>query len=191
MSKDELSYSLSDQDIYKLNPNTKLILYEDIQRFRDIDHLLYPFESVIILYEWQRTRDASIGHYITVNRVPAPPDPSDPKRLRMCIEHFDSYAIKPDKELDQLRDESPAFKRMTGQDQKYLLHLYARSRYPISYNHYPFQSLAEGVSTCGRYAVLRSKLKHMPLDEFAKLFIGQRKSPDQIAVELTQKNLLR
>ena len=173
--KEALGYALSDQDIMRLNPRTKLLLYEDVKGYPTIEHLLHPFDSVIILYEWERTRDASIGHYITVNRV------NDG-----IIEHFDSYGIKPDKELDQLKDSSQAFRKMTGQDQKYLLNLYAQARSPIAYNQYKLQSLDDGVATCGRYAVLRSRYKHMPLDEFARIFTGKRETPDLIAVQLTE-----
>lgn len=173
--KRDLSYALSDRDIKKLNPRTKLILYEDVKRYKNIDHLLQPYDSVIILYEWKRTKDASIGHYITVNRV-----------NNGIIEHFDSYAIKPDMELAQIKDTSPAFKKMTGQDHKYLLNLYVKSPHPISYNHYPLQSLSDDVATCGRFSVIRSLYRHMPLEDFAKLFLNKRESPDEIAVQLTQ-----
>lgn len=170
-----LAYALSDRDLKRLNPRTKIIVYEDVKRYKTIDHLLHPYDSAIILYEWKRTKNYSTGHYITVNRV------NDG-----IIEHFDSYAIKPDDELKQINDMPESFKKMTGQDQKYLLNLYARSNSPISYNHYALQSLSDNISTCGRYCVLRSLYRHMPLDEFAKLFIGKRDSPDVIAVQLTQ-----
>ena len=173
--KRDLSYALSDRDIKKLNPQAKLILYEDVKRFKNIDQLLHPYGSVIILYEWKRTKDASIGHYITVNKV-----------NNGIVEHFDSYAIKPDNELSQIKDTSQAFKKMTGQDHKYLLDLYIKSPYPVSYNHYPLQSLSDDIATCGRYAVIRSLYRHMPLEEFIKIFLNQRDSPDTIAVQLTQ-----
>jgi hypothetical protein len=173
--KYDLAYALSDQDIRRLNPRTKLILYEDVKKYKNIDQLLSPFDSVIILYEWQRTKDASVGHYITVNRV------NDG-----IVEHFDSYAIKPDNELKQLKDASTAFKKMTGQDHKYLLDLYIKSPHQISYNHYPLQSLSDDISTCGRFCVIRSLYRRLPLEEFAKFFINKRGTPDEIAVELTQ-----
>lgn len=173
--KYDLAYALSDQDIRRLNPRTKLILYEDVKKYKTIDQLLAPYDSVIILYEWQRTKDASIGHYITVNRV-----------NNGIVEHFDSYAIKPDKELEQLKDAPQAFKRMTGQDNKYLLDLYLKSPHPISYNHYPLQSLSDEISTCGRFCVIRSLYRYMPLEDFAKIFLNKRDSPDVIAVQLTQ-----
>lgn len=181
--KKALSYALSDEDIRRLNPNTKLLLYEDVKRFKTIDQLLAPFDSAIILYEWHRTHDSSIGHYITVNRV------GSVQPGQILIEHFDSYGIKPDKELNQLRGASMEFKKMTGQDHKYLLDLYAKSHWPISYNQYKLQSPAGNIATCGRYAVLRSRYKHMPLDEFVKLFIGRRESPDEMAVLLTEPKL--
>ena len=170
-----LAYALSDQDIRKLNPRTKLILYEDVKRYRTIDHLLHPYDSVIILYEWKRTKDYSVGHYITVNRV------NDG-----IIEHFDSYTIKPDDELKQISDMPESFKKMTGQDQKYLLKLYAESNKPISYNQYHLQSLSDNISTCGRHCIIRSLYRHMPLDDYVKLFLNKTDSPDVIAVQLTQ-----
>lgn len=173
--KQDLAYALSDRDIRKLNPHTKLMLYEDVKRYKNIDQLLHPYGSVIILYEWQRTRDASIGHYITVNMV------NDG-----IVEHFDSYAIKPDNELKQIENTPMAFKKMTGQDHKYLLDLYLHSPYQVSYNHYPLQSLSDDIATCGRYAVIRSLYRQMPLEEFVKIFLNKGDSPDVIAVQLTQ-----
>ena len=51
--KRDLAYALSDQDIKKLNPRAKLLLYQDVQRYKNIDQLLHPYDSVIILYEWK------------------------------------------------------------------------------------------------------------------------------------------
>ena len=47
-----LAYSLSDDDLRRLNPHTKLLLYEDVKNFPTIDHLLHPYNCAIILYEW-------------------------------------------------------------------------------------------------------------------------------------------
>ena len=171
-----LAYSLSDEDIRRLNPNAKLLLYEDVKNYPTIDHLLHPYDCAIILYEWERTKDASIGHYIAVVALPDG-----------TIEHFDSYGIKPDNELKQIKDKSDAFKRMTGQDQQHLLKLYINSPYQISYNQYKLQSLGSGISTCGRFAGLRTKYKNLTLDQFKDLFMGHRNSPDEIAVMMTQK----
>lgn len=170
---DDPSYSLSGEDILRLNPNTKLILYEDVSSYNTIDELLEPFDSVIILYEWERKGDTSIGHYVTVNRV-----------NNYMIEHFDSYAFKPDEELKQLKNASEAYKRMTKQDHKYLLDLYINCPYVMSYNHYKFQSLDENISTCGRYCILRSLLRFMPLEQFATL-ITSTGNPDQFVTLLT------
>ena len=174
MYMDDVGYSLSDEDIMRLNPNVKIILYEDVSKHRTLDELLHPYDSVIILYEWKRTDDTSSGHYIAVNRV-----------NNGMIEHFDSYAIKPDDELKQLKRASEAYKRMTKQDHKYLLDLYIKSPYTISYNHYPFQSLDEGVSTCGRYCVLRCLFRLLPLEQFAHMIMSTG-NPDDFVTKLTQ-----
>lgn len=174
-----LAYSLSDDDLRRLNPHTKLLLYEDVKNFPTIDHLLHPYNCAIILYEWKRTKDASIGHYIAVLKLPDG-----------TIEHFDSYGIKPDRELKQIKDKSDAYKKMTGQDQQYLLKLYIKSPRPISYNQYKLQSINDGISTCGRFSALRTIFKNLSLEQFKDLFMGKRNTPDEIAVMMTQKNIL-
>ena len=173
-----LSYSLSDDDLRRLNPQANLLLYEDVKKYQTIEQLLYPYNCAIILYEWERTNDTSIGHYIAVLALPDG-----------TIEHFDSYGIKPDNELKQIKDKSQAYKKMTGQDQQYLLKLYINSPRPISYNQYKLQSLSDGISTCGRFSVLRTIFKNLTLDQFKDIFMGKKQSPDEIAVLLTQNNL--
>ena len=173
--KNALSYSLSGEDLKQLNPRTNLYLYEDVKNFLTIDHLLHPHGSAIILYEWNRTPDCSIGHYISVIKLPDG-----------GIEHFDSYAIKPDDELKQIQNKSDAFKNMTGQDQKYLLRLYINTHRNVSYNHHRLQSLNNDISTCGRFAVLRTIYKHLTLEQFIDLFKNNSDSADVVAVRLTQ-----
>jgi len=176
--EDALAYSLSDDDIRRLNPNTKILLYEDVKKFPTIQHLLDPFDCAIILYEWKRTQETSIGHYIAVVALPDG-----------TIEHFDSYGILPDNELKQIKNMSSNYKKMTGQDQQYLLKLYIKSPYQISYNQYKLQSLSDDISTCGRFAVLRTIFKNLTLEQFKDLFIGKKNTPDEIAVAMTQKFL--
>ena len=66
---------------------TKLIVYEDLKNYKTLSDLLKPYGSVVILYEWQRQGNNSIGHYISVNKV------------KDSIEHFDSLMFLPDQEL--------------------------------------------------------------------------------------------
>lgn len=153
------------------NRKAKLIIYEDLKKYKTLDDLLAPYGSVVILYEWDRTNDESYGHYVAINRV------------KDSVEHFDSLMFLPDKELSMVPSD---IKKKTRQDHTYLARLYKDSGYPISYNHHKLQ--ADDTSTCGRWAGLRCRLKKVDLDTFANFFLNSRSlTPDQLITLLTIK----
>jgi len=43
----------------------------------------------------------------------------------------------------------------------------------------------KGVSTCGRYVILRIKMKHLNEHQFAKIFTKGKYTSDEVAVLLT------
>lgn len=167
-----LRYSLSSDEVKKLAPNSKFVLYEDVHKYNNIDELLAPYDSIILLYEWIRKPHIISGHYVTLNRLP------DGQ-----IEMFDSFGTKPDESLKELEEVPDAFKRMTNQDHKYLLHLLIDSPYKTSFNEYKLQNPA--YSTCGRWCALRVNYKGLTLKQFVDMFLNKRESPDVIAVHMT------
>lgn len=166
----EMYRSLSGDEVLDLcKHKAKLILYEDLKKYKDIDDLLYPYDSVIILYEYIRTNNESYGHYVCLNRLPSGE-----------IEHFDSLLFKPDQELGMIPE---SIKKKTRQNMAYLAKMLFDSHYPISYNHYKLQK--DDTSTCGRWAGIRCLLKKLTLDEFANLFLNRKYDPDILITALT------
>lgn len=54
---------LSSEDIKKLlNGKTKIILYPDLKKYKDIDSLLYPYNNVVILYINNYDENTISGH---------------------------------------------------------------------------------------------------------------------------------
>jgi len=170
----DMNYSLSDQDILRINPRTHVYLYSDIKKFKNIDQLLYPYDSAVILYEWKRDKNGSVGHYVTINRL-----------NNGVIEYMDSYGCQIDRPLKQLKNSSESFKRWTNQDKQYLLRLLINSNSPVSYNQYQLQSTDDGISTCGRYAVLRGLYKNLSLEDFIGMLQKVHPNPDKAVTMLT------
>lgn len=166
-----LKYSLSSDEVQKLAPKSKFVLYEDLHKYRSIDELLSPYGSVILLYEWIRNPDVISGHYITINRL-----------SNGVIEVFDSFGRKPDVPLLELKDE-PEFKIATNQDHKYLLDLLLKSPYKVSFNEYRLQN--NNYSTCGRWCAMRVRYKLLSLEEFVKMFLNKKETPDVIVTHMT------
>jgi hypothetical protein len=76
------------------------------------------------------------------------------------FEHFDSYGIKPDKELQWINMKK---RRMLKQATPYLSHLLDDERY--IYNRVRYQELDSDVNTCGSHIVNRIyRLKHYNMD---------------------------
>jgi len=170
--KKEMNRALDGHEVLDIaGKKTKLIVYEDLKNYRTLSDLLKPYGSVVILYEWQRQGNNSIGHYISVNKV------------KDSIEHFDSLMFLPDQELKMVPKN---IRKSTRQDHTYLTRLYSESGYPISYNHHKLQ--ADNTSTCGRWAGLRCRFKHIDLDTFAKFFLNNKNiDPDYLITLLTMK----
>lgn len=147
--------ALSDGDIMELmDGNAVIVRYSDIRKYSTIEELLGKDDVVFILYESR----PHFGHWTVLIR--------DQNRQ---IEYFDSYG----KPLDYYIDKIPEpFKSESGQNEKWLSKLLLEYDGPISYNQYKFQKLDQNVKDCGRWSVLRAKLKDLPLESFKTLFKG-------------------
>lgn len=164
-----MDYSLSDSDILNcLSGKTKVILYSDLKNVSDIDDLLKPYDSFVVLHE-QYPR---IGHWacLTLNR------------RNNELEYFNSYGDYPDDFLDLVDD---GLKKKLNEDYPYLTMLMINSKYNLAYNQYKLQKLSNDIATCGRYVVVRILLKDIPLDEFVKIFKNKKYTPDEVAYKLT------
>ncbi len=140
--------------------------YPELAKFKNIEDAFKPYNIIFLLYE---SRDG-YGHWVTlINK-------------RHSIEHFDSYGYKPD---DELKFVPEVFREENNMKLPHLTCLLYKSKKKIEYNDYPLQEQKRDIATCGRWAVIRALFKKINVDEFIKLFINKRKSPDDLVTILT------
>lgn len=163
--KKEVEHPLSNTEIVRMmNGQTKIIRYPEIFKMKSIMDLISPFGNCFILYETSEGH----GHWVCLtfhnNR----------------IEFFDPYGGAPDSEFKYINKD---FAHISHQDFPYLSRLLQESKMNVSWNKTPFQEFKQGVKSCGRWCVLRCKLKDLSLTDFRKLFHGA--DGDEIAAFLT------
>lgn len=162
----EKSIALSNFDIMKLLENKiNLVLYPDISKYDTIDDLLGKYGACVILYMSAK----NFGHWCCI--------------FKLCphkLEFFDPYGTFVDDELVNIPKK---FRIESGQEYPYLSHLMYESPYKLTYNQYKFQKTGKGINTCGRWCVLRLKLRNMCLEEFQEYFDND--DSDNLATILT------
>lgn len=145
--------ALSNTDLIRLvDGKAKVVIYNQLYKFRTLDELLEPYGAVFLLYLFK----PSYGHWCAVIR-----------RTPKIVEFFDSYGGPPDEPLDYIDEK---FKKKTNQDYPYLSKLLWESPYSIEYNDYDFQKRGNNIKTCGRFAALRVIFRNLTLNKFAKIF---------------------
>jgi len=168
-----LKKELSSTDILELcDHKTRLLKYDDLVGFENIDELLSPHNACVLLYQAGDYH----GHWVVLTR-------------RRCndtgewvIEFFDPYGYEIDEEIDLLPERSGA------QSIPYLTWLLLNSGYDrVVIQDEPLQSTKSGINTCGRWAALRVIYKDVPLHKFIDFFLqAGHPSPDEFAVMLTE-----
>src|ERR1700691_1710743 len=141
------------EDVYKLaESNTNVILYSDLNKYDNIQDILYPYNACIFLY----LNKENYGHWCCVFKYPN----------QDGYECFDSYGIVPDDELKWTTDQ---FRLSNGQYWPQLTYLLWHQDEPVEYNNYKFQG--KNSSTCGLWCALRLNNRDMSLEEFKYNFI--------------------
>jgi len=165
--KNSENYSLSDNDLLLLTDNkVKILSYQQLEDFKNIDEVLEPYGAVIILYQKTKTS----GHWISV------------LKQNNTIEIFDSYGIGLDHELEF----SPFNKaRHGGIAIPHLTNLINASNYKIEVNKIKLQEDSNKINTCGRWAGLRVRFRDVPLNIFTSMFKNSKNSPDYMVTSLT------
>lgn len=153
---------LSLSELQRMVPNAKVMKYGALEKY-----VYLPRLPLIILYETQ----PNFGHWIAVLETPE------------GVEHFDSYGIIPDNELNWVPE---WLKGETGQNVKRLLSmLYQYSidtGKKINYNNHRFQG--RDTSTCGRWCALRIMFMTSGTDQFYRAVKSVCKSLGMIPDEL-------
>lgn len=136
------AYPLGDDDIKKYLPNSKIITYKDLHKYRNIEDLLpnNP-DYVFILYEDSINK----GHWTLL------------MRYNNTYEFFCSYGSKIDEPLTWF---NPETRRKLGETTPYLSQLLNAvlkdSRNKIIYNNVKFQKDSNDINSCGRHALVRT-----------------------------------
>ena len=175
---------LSDADLRRILGNDiKIVVYSQLANFRDLDELLpKPLDCCIILYE-EMPRS---GHWVGLSKYNG------------LYEHFDSYGVKVDRELEWLNMRT---RQSLRQVEPNLTNLLKREldldgeRY--IWNKVRYQSKDESVNTCGSHVshrLYRLLNDHMTLDQYHE-FMRETKertgaSYDNIVAEWVRSELL-
>lgn len=161
--------SLTGKYIYdKLKGKIKLMTYDELMKYNSIDSLFGNKDAIVILFESKEGR----GHWTLLF-----------KRLNGNIEFFDSYGIIPDDQFDFIDSKFIKRKKIVT---NHLTKLLFNSNKKIEYNDHPLQKIEKGVSTCGRWVILRYLKKNMNIDDFAKFFFDQYYPPDIVVTLIEQ-----
>lgn len=170
--KKQKNISLSSDDIYDaLDGKIRIIDYSYLAKVNHIDEILEPYDACVILYMTRK----NYGHWTCVF-----------KRGNL-IEHFDSYGLMVDDELNF--DMDPYFRKISNQDYPHLSFLLYNSNYDLSFNEHQFQKKLKNIQTCGRHVIVRLWFRHLPLEEYKSFFDNQKYDPDTIVTFLTKKNI--
>ena len=158
-----LKTPLSSTDITRVLPSVHVVKYSELQHMNKLPKL--PF---VLLYE----TSPNYGHWVTVLETPE------------GIEHFDSYGIIPDRELNWI---DKNFRSQTGQDDKHLLKLLYNSGQKINYSKWRLQAIDSSV--CGRWVILRNLLNSYGNDAFGGAVRAVSKklnlTPDELVIAAT------
>lgn len=162
------SISLSDDQIKNmLKGKINVIQYPELQNYKNIDEVLYPYDACVILYLTSKGR----GHWILVQKL-------NPR----IIEVFDSYGTYIDNQNKYNLDKYA--KKV--QYYPFLTKLLYDSPYIITYNEFQLQEKKKGINTCGRYVVLRNLLKNLSIYDFVKIFRNSKYNPDELVTIITE-----
>lgn len=167
---------LSNTDIEQLlKGRTRVIKYQELFNFPNIESVLHPYGNAVILYPGA----GEVGHWTCVLYT-------TDDRGKKIIEFFDPYGIEIDREFHVGRG-VPQLPRILS------AFLYD-TKFPVEFNDNRLQKFAASINTCGRHCVNRINHSHLPLSLYAKEFGRQKKggsTPDQIVTRLTGGRLPR
>jgi hypothetical protein len=152
-----IQYPLSGQDIMELTRGkTEIHIYEDLMKINSIDELLGKHGACVLLYQQSRR----FGHFVSIIKMG-----------KNHIEVFDSLGMGIDKELQFSKFN---VRNMSGRIVPHLTHLLEKSGYDYYYNSKMIQSSRHDENTCGRFAALRIRFRHLSLKEFIHLLTTNR-----------------
>ena len=156
-TKEIEEYSLSDNDIKKYLPNAKIVLYNELKDYDNIEQLL-PSDKTFFIVLYQDSEHS--GHWCCC------------LRQKNLVEFYDPYGLKPDTELNWIKH---GVRNSLGITDRFLTKMFDKTKLHVVYNDADYQELKRGVNTCGRHVVFRIKNIDKPLLKFHDYFKDQTK----------------
>lgn len=151
--KNSEAYSLSDNEILNLTDNKcKIISYQDLEKFNNIDEVLEPHGATVILYQEKE----KVGHWTVLL-----------KHSNNLLEIFDSLGLGLDKELEFSEYNK---RRHGGRAIPHLSILIENSKYKIEANTVQLQKDSKDINTCGKWCAIRVKFREKRLKDFVEMF---------------------
>ena len=129
---------MSNIDIIKrLGGRTKILMYDEFNKYNDLEDVLRPWDNVVFLL---RTEE-DFGHWMCI------------KRAFDRISFFDSYGDFPDVQKKYVKTK---FLEKSNQKYNKLCELLynASFKYVIEFSQYKLQKKSEDISTCGQWCCL-------------------------------------
>lgn len=147
---------MGDDTIKEYLPKCKIILYNELPKYQNINQILPKTKSyAIILY----MDGPHSGHWTAIMK----PNENE-------IEYFDSYGNAPDEPLNWSSDET---KHQLGINAPYLSNLLKQSGKKIIWNKMKFQKDKDpDISTCGRHCCFRIQMmknRNMNIHQYCKM----------------------
>jgi hypothetical protein len=128
---------MSNFDIKHYLPDVRIVPYNELPKYGDIERLLPTNGSYLVLL-YQDSENS--GHWCGMCRY------------MDCVEFFDSYGNPPDK---QLKWTPKPLREDIGIDANYLSRMLKATRLPCIYNKVKYQSEDPDIATCGRHVCWR------------------------------------
>lgn len=175
-----MNYSLNGAEVLKIcgdgrDGKISIMTYPDIVDCDTIADLFKKARSdcILLLFESRQ----NFGHWTSIIQ-------HRNSRGDVCgYETFDSYGIFPD---DELKFAPYMFRMMNSMMIPHLTCLLYNtpSNIKLEYNKVKLQKMEDDINTCGRWAGMRIRLRHIPLDDFnaiiAKICSSFKISPDEL-----------
>ena len=153
---ERLYIPLSDDQIHKLLPDSPIIIYEDLEKYNSIEHLLPNKRSSVVLFV--KTMADNAGHWCGL------------ARSENNIYYFDSYGLRPDKALSFAPKE---LRKDFGQNiplLSYLLNKAVDSGFDVSFNEVKYQDENPAIMTCGKWVVSRLNFNTYEVDNRPEIY---------------------
>lgn len=167
--KNIYSQDLTGSDIQKTtNGKCPMHLYKDLLKFNSIQEILGQYNKCIVLFP---VKSSTNGHWCALIY----------HEDINTLEWFDPYGFSWDQELKYSEDTKWTQYNIIGQ----LMNKAKEQGFITTFNPYRFQQLKDGISTCGKHSSLRARFSYLKIDDYAKLMLHQKESPDYIVTIMT------